>query len=313
MKNNYIKDLQFKDKLSAEQFAVKNVKNGKTANGRDFMDLILVDWTGEITAKIWEDALPNCAVPKVGEIVEINGTVEEFRDKQQLKITFLQKAEKYDLADFLPKTEKNIEEMWQTVQQKINGIEDKKIKELLKYFFDDNELAEKFKQAPAAEMIHHAYVGGLLDHSLEMLTIAESVQTVFPNLNNDLLTCGILLHDIGKLDELAMNHVIYRTIEGNLHGHISIGAIMVGKAIEKIGNMKVETANQIIHMILSHHGELEFGSPVKPMTREALALHFLDNLSTKVKVADKIISDNQNNDADFSEKNFALNSRVYLK
>lgn len=314
MKEKFIKDFQFKDKLIEEQFAVKAIRQGKTTDGRDFFDLNVTDKTGEIAGKIWEDAMVNCEIPVVGEVVAITATVEEFRDKQQLKISAMKKIVEFSLEDFLPSTEKNLDDLWKYVKIKISEITDNDIKNLVNYFFADSEFIKKFKLAPGAEMLHHAYLGGLMEHTVEMLKMSDAVLENFLNIDKSLLLAGILFHDIGKMEELHVNHVIYRTIKGNLWGHISLGAIMVDKAIDEIKKFPEDLRLKLIHLILSHHGRLEFGSPVKPMIPEAIALNHLDDLSTKVQIADNLISANENNpDLEFSEKNFALDTKIYLK
>jgi 3'-5' exoribonuclease len=314
MKEKFIKDFQFNDKLVNEQFAIKAIRKGKTADGRDFFDLTAIDKTGEIAGKIWEDALVYCEIPTVGEIVSITASVGEFRDKQQLKVSAMKKIAEFSPEDFLPSTSKNIDELWKYLKIKISEISDKDIKNLVNYFFADSEFIKKFKIAPGAEMLHHAYIGGLMEHTVEMLKLSDVVIESFSNIDRSLLIAGILFHDIGKMEELHMNHVIYRTIQGSLWGHISIGAIMVDKAIDEIKKFPEDLRLKIIHLILSHHGRLEYGSPVKPMTAEAIALNHLDDLSTKVRIVDDLISANEGNtDSDFSDKNFALDTKIYLK
>ncbi len=314
MKEKFIKDFQFKDKLINEAFAIKAIRKGKTADGRDFFDLTAIDKTGEIAGKIWEDALVYCDIPEIGEVVAITGSVEEYRDKQQLKISAMKKIAEFNPEDFLASTEKNIDELWKYVKIKISEITDKDIKNLVNYFFADSEFIKKFKIAPGAEMLHHAYLGGLMEHTVEMLKLSEVLIENFKNIDKSLLLAGVLFHDIGKMEELHTNHVIYRTIRGHLWGHISIGATMVDKAIDEIKKFPEELRIKIIHLILSHHGKLEFGSPVKPMIPEAIALNHLDDLSTKVRVVDDLITANENNpDQEFSDKNFALDTKIYLK
>ena len=314
MKEKFIKDFQFKDKLVNEQFAIKAIRKGKTADGRDFFDLTAIDKTGEIAGKIWEDALVYCEIPEVGEVVAITASVEEYRDKQQLKISAMKKIAEFSPEDFLASTEQDIDELWKYVKIKISEITDKDLKNLVNYFFADSEFIKKFKIAPGAEMLHHAYIGGLMEHTVEMLKLADVVIANFANIDKSLLIAGVLFHDIGKMEELHVNHVIYRTIQGNLWGHLSIGVIMVDKAIDKIKKFPEDLRLKIIHLLLSHDGRLEFGSPVKPMIPEAVALYHLDDLSTKVRVVDDLITNNENNpDLDFSEKNFALDTKIYLK
>lgn len=312
MKQTYIKDFRFGAQLTNEQFAVKNIRQGKTQAGKAYFDVTLSDRSGEVDGKIWEMNISNCAEVQIGDIVELSGKVEEFRDKQQLNITFMQKASQFEIGDFLPKSAKDQEALWKTVQSNIKKIKSKHIQKLIDCFFLDKEFVAEFKFAPGAERIHHAYIGGLLEHTAEMLDLANSLTDNYPDLDKDLLLCGVLLHDCGKMQELKVDHTIYRTVEGALVGHISLGAFMVEKAISAIKDFPAETRVKIINMILGHHEKLEFGSPMKPMTREAFALAHIDNLSAKVNTADKTVKDAENSEQEFSEKNFALDTKLYL-
>jgi len=313
MKSKFIKDLQFSDELTAEEFAVKNIRKGKTLYQRDYINLMLTDKTGEVEAKIWEDKIPACEIVEEGDIVELSGKVGEFKDKQQITVTYMKKIDQFELENFLPKTQKDPDKLWKKIKNAIAEVKDPFLTKLLNNFFTNKEFTEKYKQAPAAEFIHHAYIGGLMEHTVEMLDCSEGLSKNNPQINNDFLICGILLHDLGKVEELGVRHSIFRTLEGNLVGHISLGAIMVDKEISKIKDFPAETRVKILNMILSHHEKLEFGSPVKPMTIEAFALAHLDNLSAKVNTAIRVKNEGENAAAEFSAKNFALETRLYLK
>lgn len=315
MKSKFIKDLKPNDKFTDELFAVKNIAANKTKDGRDYLDLIVSDKTGEINAKVWEASLETVSNIKPGTIALMTGKAEEFRGKMQLNISFLQKANDKDLdrGDFLKQTTKDIEKLWTTLKKQADRVADADLKRLIKYFIEDEKFTEEFKLMPAGERMHHAYLGGLLEHTVEMLILAETVLKEFPNINQDLLITGILLHDIGKLEEYTIDNAIHRTTLGNLIGHTVMGAISVARAVEALKNFPKELYRKLVHMLLSHHGQLEFGSPVLPMTREAVALHYLDNLSAKVNTADQTITAQADSEQEFSEFNKALETRLYLK
>lgn len=312
MKDKFIKDLQAGHQVANFLAVVRDIKKGKTSQNKDFIDLVLADRTGEITAKIWEDNLSNCEEFEIGDIVSLGGKVNEFKEKNQLIISFLQKAQNQDTSDFLPGSEKDIEALFKLILKQIDGIKNDSLNKLLNSFFKDKKFVERFKKAPAAERIHHAYVGGFVEHVSEMLQLADCLCDNYPRMDKDLLKTGIILHDIGKLDELNLNHTIFRTTEGALVGHLMLGTIAVSKAIDGIKDFPVLLKTKVIHLIASHHGRLEFGSPVLPQTREAVALNHLDDLSTKVNVADKAIFDNQGSPADFSDRIFALDTKLFL-
>ncbi len=309
----FIKDFETNQKLTNEQYAIKSLRHGITANGKSYIDLVLTDKSGEVAGKIWENNIDNCQKTEIGKVVEISGSVDEFRDKHQVNISFLQNCEKFDLSNFLPTSTKDLDLLWKTILANIKMVKDKNLKKLLQNFFDDSEFTEQFRKAPGAEFIHHAYIGGLMEHVVEMLNLANTILIDNEDLDKDLLITGVLLHDIGKMQELAVEHTIYRTIEGTLAGHISLGTIEIDKQIATIKNFPRELRAKILNIILSHHERLEFGSPVRPMTPEAFALCYIDNLSAKVNTARKVVNDNQNSDAEYSDKNFALDTKLFLK
>ena len=313
MKDKFIADLKVDDKLTNFQVVVNSIRKGKTANNKDFIDIIISDKTGELPGKIWEDGINNCDSFEIGDIISLSGKVGEFREKQQVIITFLQKTEDYNLADYLPTADIDVEKVYEKILKEIEAAKNPFTKKLLTSFFKDKEMSKIIKEAPAAEKIHHAYIGGYVEHIGEMLDLAKATSKNYPDLDFDVLLVGILLHDIGKTRELNVKHTIYRTVEGHLIGHLSIGLIMVSDAIGKIKDFPDELRIKILHLIVSHHGRLEYGSPMLPMTREAHALCHIDNLSTKVNIADKYIAKNQEGGQDFSDRHFALESKLYLK
>ncbi|MFA6536849.1 MAG: HD domain-containing protein [Patescibacteria group bacterium] len=313
MKNKYIKDLKTGDYLEQELFAVKMVRLGITAGGKNYLDLNLVDKTGEVNAKIWADNLKNCPMPEVDEIIGVYGSVEEFKDKKQINITGIEKNLAYSLTDFLPTTERNQDEMWSVVAKTIKNIKNKDLKKLLDNIFND-EMIEKFKNSPGAEHIHHAYLGGLLEHVVEMLTLAKTTVELYPQINDDLLNAGIILHDLGKLEEYTVGNSINRSVIGNLVGHLILGTTFVDKEMAKIKSFPENLRAKILNMLISHHERPEFGSPVRPMTFEAVALTYIDNLSAKINTADKVYKENEkNSELEFSDKNFALDAKMYLQ
>jgi len=313
MKNKVIKDLNAGDQVANFLAVVKDIKKGKTMQNKDYIDLVLSDKSGEITAKIWEDNLNNCDTFEIGDIISLGGKINTFKDKNQLIITFLQKANNEETSDFLPESEKDIDKLFKIILDHVNNVQNDHLKKLLNIYFKDKDFLKRFKKAPAAERLHHAYVGGFVEHISEMLELADSLCANYPRIDRDLLTVGIIFHDIGKLEELGLNHTIYRTIPGALIGHLLLGAIMIDKAIDSIEDFPTELRVKVLHLIASHHGKLEFGSPVLPQTREAVALCQIDDLSTKQNVADKVIFANQDSGVDFSDRNFALETKLYLK
>lgn len=282
MKKLFISDLKNGDSIFGEIFAVKQYKKGATRNNKPFIDIELVDNSGSIKGKIWSDDMASCQTANEGDVVTVNGTIEEFMGTPQLKITNLTKTETFDLADLQQKTKFDVEKMWSDVNEAILTIKNPHIKSLLENVFND-DFVKKFKNAPAAFRVHHAYVGGLLEHTWEMLQIAKALKGHYPKINMDLVNAGVILHDCGKVDELAIQTAIQITDEGKLLGHIYLGAQKVNQLAPK--DMPKDLLNEIIHIVLSHHGSLEFGSPVLPKTTEAIAVNAMDQASSKTNMA----------------------------
>ncbi len=281
MKKLFISDLKVGDSIFGEIFAVKAYVKKASRNNKPYIDIELADNSGTIKGKIWSDDFPNCDNVAVGDVVEINGTVDEYNGPQ-LKITNLKKTEKFDLADLQQKSEFNIDEMWQDMEKTIENTKNPHIKNLLKNVFDA-DFIERFKMAPAAFRVHHAYVGGLLEHTWEMLKMASTLKSHFSKINSDILNAGILLHDSGKTEEFMISTAVDMTDRGKLLGHIFSATEIVNKAKPK--GMPDDLLDEIIHIILSHHGELEYGSPVLPMTAEAIAVSVVDRASAKMNTA----------------------------
>lgn len=281
-KKIYISDFKQGDAVFSEVFAVRSYKKAATRNNKPFIDIELADATGTIKAKIWSDDLGNCDVVTEGDVVNINGTVEDFMGRPQLKITNLKKTEKYELSELQQVSEFNIDEMWNDIKKIIDGLSNPHLKDLLNNIFTE-EMVERFKKSPAAYKVHHNYAGGLLEHTWEMVKIAQSIKKHFPKINMDLVNTGLILHDIGKVSEFEMTTTVTFTNHGKLLGHIYIGAEIVKHSAPP--DMPQDLLDEVLHIVLSHTGLTEFGSPVVPMTAEAMAVHVIDNTSSKIRIA----------------------------
>jgi len=218
MKTRFVKDLEAGEEIMGLSFALNTYENKTAANGSQYLNLALSDKTGEINAKIWEDNLNKCDKASVGDIVAIDGTVSAYKGSLQITIKSMQKLEvdKNDLSDFLPTSKADIDKLFKNIEKTIISFDNQYIKKLLSNIFKDKDFQQKFKQAPAAEKIHHAYLGGLVEHLSEMLGLAEKLCELYPNINKDLLIAGVLLHDTGKMDELTMTTCVQRTTAGYL-------------------------------------------------------------------------------------------------
>lgn len=312
MKKFFINKFKKEDEFSDELFIINNFKTGTTRDGKLYYDVILSDRTGEISGKIWQDNIDKCEkIKELYKVVKINARVEEFNGRLQLNISLMKKEKEYDKSDFLSVSPNDSEKQFAKIKKAISSIGDSYIKKLLKeIFIKDKVFADKFKNAFGAERAHHAYVGGLMDHVIEILEYARNIFNIHKKINKDLLTAGILLHDLGKMQELDYEVRVYRTAQGSLIGHLSLGAIFAENKINKIKDFPKDKRNKIIHMILAHHGKLEFGSPVKPMTLEAIVLYRLDELSARLSMGEDLLK-NTPNGSDFTEYHKLLETKLY--
>ena len=263
---------------------IRRIDLRNTKSGSDFLSTELGDKTASLNANIWEGFAELAARGKVGDVVKVAGTVEEYQGSLQIRVSSIRLAlekDKVKPQDFLPVSKRNLDEMKKEFNQRIKGISNKLLKKLLTQIFTD-ERFEKFCLAPAGKSWHHAYIHGLLEHTLEIIKICELMCEFHSELNRDLLTSGAMLHDLGKIEELSYDSAFEYTDKGKLVGHIVIASNLVLEEIKKIPGFPAELENNLIHLILSHQGKLEHASPVVPKTAEAIALYQADELSAKV-------------------------------
>lgn len=249
-----------------------------------YLTLIFSDRSGQLLGRVWEGAEDVDAEVVQGEVIKLDGEVETYLDRTQIRVLRIRPAAQgeYDIRDMLPSSSKDPEEMLTAMQTYIDQISNPHLRALVDIFYGDEDFMQLFRQAPAARLIHHAYIHGLLEHTLELLDLAETVLTLYPQIDSDLLIAGILLHDIGKVREYSWELDIDYTNEGRLIGHIVMADEMVSEAIHQIADFPEDLALPLRHMVLSHHGRYEWGSPRRPKTIEAIALHHLENLSAQV-------------------------------
>lgn len=289
-KSCFIDNLTEGDRVE-DVFLVKAARLGETRAGKPYLVLTVMDKSGELGGPVWDNAEQYQEMCRPGSFIRLTGQVQSYREKLQLKVDGVSPVakENVDLADFLPASHRDIDEMAEELMALIRTVSDPFIKKLLKQFFGKGELWEKFKTAPAAKGIHHAYVGGLLEHVLSMVKIADSLAGHYEGVNRSLLIAGALFHDIGKVEELYMdNGLIDYTDRGRLKGHLVMGCEMVGRGAGKVRDFPTELLEQLQHLILSHHGRQEYGSPVVPMTVEAFILNYIDELDSKMNVLEQL-------------------------
>ncbi|MGB8472967.1 MAG: OB-fold nucleic acid binding domain-containing protein [Candidatus Acidiferrum sp.] len=279
----------FVSELSSEQsitsfFLVREKEIRNTREGKPYLRLELGDRSGTIEARMW-DQFEACAKDiSRDDFVKVQARVEIYRNKPQLSLQNLRRAkpEEVDLADFLPHTKEDVGKLWARLLEYADAITDQWLKRLVLTIISDPQIAARYKRAPAAKVMHHAYLGGLLEHVVGLCGLAKQIAQHYPELNADLLLTVAILHDVGKLEELCYDCAIGYTTEGQLLGHIVMELETVTRAMDAIVGFPANLKTVVQHLLISHHGQYEFGSPKLPMIREALVFHYLDDMDSKM-------------------------------
>jgi 3'-5' exoribonuclease len=292
MKEQFVRDLSLGDQVLGF-FLVKHkdLEWFRDRTRGQFLTLVLMDRTGEILGRVWEQAPELAETFAEGDVVKVQGEVGEYRDRQQIIIERLRPArpEEYMQEDFLPSTERDVKAMWRALERAIEELKNPHLQALCQAVFSDEEFLDHFKRAPAARRVHHAYLGGLLEHVAELLVMVQPLCRLYPDMDHDLLVAGILLHDIGKVQEFTYEREINYSDAGRLLGHVVLSEEMLIAHLDQLGSFPEELAFRLRHMVLSHHGRYEWGSPRRPKTLEACALHYLDNLMAQVNRFQQLI------------------------
>jgi 3'-5' exoribonuclease len=288
MKEIYINELAAFDegKLFDGYFLVLVKQQRTTKTNKPYLNLILGDKTGQIEGRIWDPGDPRIAKDfDRGDIVKVRGSVSRYEDRAQMKVDQLRKAQpgEAEKIDMLPATSYDIPELWRKLEATVASFTNPDLKRLMQALLSDPQIAAAYREAPAARQLHHAWLGGLLEHVVSLLGLADRVAAHYPMLDRDLLLTGVILHDLGKIRELSWETGFEYTIEGVLLGHIQMGTEIVEKTIATLPGFPGRLRTLVIHMILAHHGKLEFGSPKLPMIPEALVLNFVDDLDAKMQ------------------------------
>lgn len=287
MKDVYIADLLgFEEGRKFDGFFLVLMKQQRsTRSNKAYLNLILADKTGQMEARVWEPG--DSRIEKEferGDVVKVRGCVARFDDRCQIKVDHLRKAHEGEAAqeDMLPATIFDVNELWVRLNAAVESVENANLRQLLEAILTEPEIARAYREAPAARQLHHAWLGGLLEHVVSLLGLADKVAAHYPMLDRDLLITGVILHDIGKIRELTWATGFDYSVEGVLLGHIQMGVDLVEKTIAGLPAFPERLRTLVLHLILSHHGKLEFGSPKLPMIPEALALNFIDDLDAKM-------------------------------
>jgi len=296
MKSMFINDIKAGD-LIDDIFVLSEKTMAQKRDGKNYLNIIFSDKTGSIKSVVWDRVDEISAAATSGDFVQIEGMVSEYRGILQLVVKKMTPVplDSVNPSDFLPATRRDIDKMFMRLLKIAASIKSEHLKKLFDKFWDDMDFVRKFKNAPAAKKMHHAYIGGLLEHTLSMALLVDRIAGHYSGVDRDLLIAGAILHDIGKIREFKYKYNIDYSDEGRLLNHIVIGIMMVDEKLKELEDFPEELAVLLRHMIVSHHGTREFGSPEPPKTVEAVLLNYIDEIDSKVKgIRDFIATEDPN-------------------
>jgi 3'-5' exoribonuclease len=283
MKKQFVSQIRSGETID-DRFAVSEKFLSRKKDGNAFLNLVLSDKTGTIKAVVWDDAENISRDLAVGEVFHVNGAANHYRDTLQIIVRALVPVprDSIDSSDYLPASRRDPDQMMERLIRLADTIQTPYLHALLKSFWEDEDFMRRFRAAPAAKHMHHAYIGGLLEHTLSLALLADKVADHYAGIDRDLLITGAILHDIGKTRELEFDNRIDYSMEGRLISHIVIGVEMVEKKISGMDEFPAVPALLLKHMLISHHGSRELGSPEPPKTLEAVLLNYLDEIDAKI-------------------------------
>lgn len=317
MPRQYVSQLANGDGVD-ELFLVSNKQVRANRQGNLYLHLDLRDKSGVIGARLWNVTDSQTKGFEAGDYLQVRGKVQVFQGALQLILSHIQPARTIgvDPEEFWPSSPHSVTSLMSTLKSKLMGMSNPHLRALVECFLIDEEFVAKFTQAPAGVSHHHAYHAGLLEHVVALLALSSQVTDLYPELDRDLLLTGVFLHDIGKVDELSFDRTFAYTDEGQLVGHLVIGVEMLTAKAKQVTNLigepfPDELLLRLKHMILSHHGSHEFGSPKVPMTPEAIALHLLDNLDSKIHTFTREIRDDPASESRWTPFHQGLNRRLF--
>jgi 3'-5' exoribonuclease len=321
MKDFFLSDCaRFENKVIVSSFVVSTKQVKPKKSGEPYLALTLADRCGQIEAKMWDNVEDAIDAFEQDDFLKIKGLLNKYKSRFQLTIHKLRKLgdSEVDFADYLPKTTKNIDDLWRTLEEFVGSIQEIHLKTLVRSFMADPDIAAAYRSAPAAKTLHHAYIGGLLDHVVSLFRSCDLLCRNYPQVNRDLLLTGAFLHDVGKIHELSYKRSISYTSRGHLLGHMIIELEMLQAKIARFPGFPDQLKTLLEHLIISHHGEYEFGSPKLPMFPEALMLHYLDDLDSKMESMRAHFEREAENDSSWTSYNASLgrtllNTAKFLK
>lgn len=309
----FVKDLK-PGKEVTEFFVLRKQEIRDTVDGKRFLKLELGDRTGRIDGVVWDNADQIYESAQTGDVVKIKALVTTYKEMPQLKVERLRKAkeEEIDLSNFLPASERDLDSLYDEFEEAVSSIQNPHLRSLLELLLKDSSVMEKLKVTPGGKLWHHAYVGGLLQHTLRVVQVCEKAASMYELVDRDLLITGALVHDIGKISSYSARGFFDYTDEGRLIGHIVSGNELIDRKIQMIEDFPSELALRLKHLVLSHQGQLEFASPVVPKTLEAIILHYADDLDAKADAFSHIIKTQKSRGKKWSDWVNLINRYIYL-
>lgn len=283
MKTQFISDIKAGESVS-DAFILSEKSMAQKRNGDNFLTVTISDKSGKLKGVVWDNADDIHARIQAGDVVHVEGNVSEYKGALQIVVKHMQccPTDAIDPADFVPSTARDVDGMFKRLIEITDTLEDLHLKALFQAFWDDDDFVRMFKLAPAAKKMHHAYLGGLLEHTLSMVALADKIARHYSGVDRDMLIAGTVLHDIGKVREFDYRLNIDYSDEGRLLNHIVIGIQMLDDKLKQLSGFSEEQIFLLKHMIVSHHGTREFGSPEPPKTIEAVLLNYIDEIDSKV-------------------------------
>src|SRR4051794_27942484 len=313
MKSPYVNELE-PNQVIQTSFLVHSKEIRQKKSGEFYLSLLLADRTGELDAKMWDNVAEVLDAFERDDFVRVKGLIQVFHNRPQMTIHKLRRMDdsEIEFVDYFPSSRRDPDVMWAELRALVEGIANPHLRALLDAMVADPDIAARYRRAPAAKQIHHAFLGGLLEHVLSLCSLARATAPHYPSVDLDLLLTGVLLHDIGKIHELNYERGFSYSNDGQLLGHIHIGVRMVSEKLRALPDFPPALRSLVEHMILSHHGELEYGSPKVPLFPEALLLHYLDDLDSKMECMRALIDNDRQVEGCFTSYHQIL-SRSALK